>query len=45
MLYADFESILKPVDGRYREKMNTIKVKRKGKVSYTGKINIHVPSG
>ena len=45
MLYADFESILKPVDERYREKMNTIKVKRKGKASYTGKINTHVPSG
>ena len=44
-LYADFESILKPVDERYREKMNTMKVKRKGKASYTEKINTHVPSG
>ena len=25
MLYADFESILKPVDERYRDRMNTMK--------------------
>ena len=25
MLYADFESILRPVDERYRDKMNTMK--------------------
>ena len=25
MLYADIESILKPVDERYRERMNTMK--------------------
>ena len=30
MLYADFESVLKPVDERYKEKMNTMKAKRKG---------------
>ena len=45
MLYADFESILKPVDERYRDKMNTMKAGRKGKASYTEKINTHVPSG
>ena len=45
MLYADFESILKPVDERYRDKMNAIKVERKGKAPYTEKINTHVPSG
>ena len=45
LLYGDFESILKPVDGRYRDKMNTMKAERKGKASYTEKINRHVPSG
>ena len=45
MLYADFESILKPVDERCRNKMNTMKTERKGKASYTEKINTHVPSG
>ena len=45
MLYADFESILKPVDERCRDSMNTIKTERKGKASYTEKINTHVPSG
>ena len=45
MLYADFESILKPVDERYRDKMNIMKTERKGKASYTEKINRHVPSG
>ena len=45
MLYADFESILKPVNERYRDKMNTMKTERKGKAPYTEKINIHVPSG
>ena len=34
MLYADFESILKPVDERYRDKMNTMKAERKTKVPY-----------
>ena len=28
MLYADFENILKPVDGWYRDKMNTMKAER-----------------
>ena len=45
MLYADFESILKPVDERYKDRMNTMKTERKGKASYTEKINTHVPSG
>ena len=45
MLYADFESILKPDDEQYRDRINTIKTEKKGKVSYTEKINTHVPSG
>ena len=45
MLYADFESILKPVDEWYSDKMNTMKAKRKDKTPYTEKINTHVPSG
>ena len=45
ILYADFESIVKPVDKRYREKMNTIKVERKGKAPCTEKISKHVLSG
>ena len=45
MLYADFESILKPVDERYREKINKMKAERKGKTPYTENINTHVPSG
>ena len=45
MLYADFGSILKPVDERYRDKMNIMKAEGKGKASYTEKINRHAPSG
>ena len=45
MLYADLESILKPVDEQYRDKMNTMKAGRKGKAPYTEKINTHIPSG
>ena len=45
MLYADFESILKPVDDRYRDQMNQLKTERLGKASYTEKLNTHVPSG
>ena len=45
MLYADFESILKPVDKQYREKMKKMKAEKKGKTLYTEKINTHVPSG
>ena len=43
MLYADFESIIKPVDKRYKDKMNTMKTEGKDKASYTEKINTHVP--
>ena len=45
ILYADSESILKPVNERYRDRMNTMKAERKGKASYMEKINRHVPSG
>ena len=45
MLYAGFESIIKPVDERYRDKMNAMKTERKGKAPYTEKINTHIPSG
>ena len=45
MLYADIECILKPVDQRYRDRMNTMKTEIKGKASYTEKKNTHVPSG
>ena len=45
MLYADFESILKPVNWWYRDRMDTMKAERKGKAPYTEKINRHVPSG
>ena len=44
MLYGDFESILKPVDEWYRDKMNTMKAGRKGRAPYTEKINTHVLS-
>ena len=43
MLHADFESILKPVDDRYREKIK--KAERKSKAPYTEKISKHIPSG
>ena len=45
VLYADFESMLKPVDEKYREKMNQKKAERKGKIPYTEKINAHVRPG
>ena len=45
MLYADFESILKPVDERYRDRMNTMKTERNGKAPNTEMINAHVASG
>ena len=35
MPYTDFEGILKPVDERYKEKMNRMKTGRIGKASYT----------
>ena len=34
MLYADFESILKPFDEWYRDRINTMKTERKGKAPY-----------
>ena len=45
MLYADFESILKPVDDKYRDQMNQLKTERLDKASYTEKLNTHVSSG
>ena len=45
MLYADFESILRPADERYKDKMNTMKAERRGKAPYIEKIKKHVPSG
>ena len=42
MPYADFQSILKPADERYRDKMNIMKTEGKGKASYTEKMNTHV---
>ena len=36
---------LKPVDERYRNKMNTMKTERKGEAPNTEKISINVPSG
>ena len=45
MLYADFKSILSPVDERCRNKMNTMKTEKKGKAPYTEKINTYIPSG
>ena len=45
VLYVDFESILKPVDEKYRKKMIKKKLERKGKASYIEKISTHVPSG
>ena len=44
LLYADFESTLKPVDEQYRKTMHQMKSERKGKTQYTEKINGNVPS-
>ena len=44
MLDADFESILKPVDELYREKMNEMTTERKDNPLYTEKINTNVPT-
>ena len=44
MLYADFQSILKPVDEVYKDKMNIMKAEKKGKAPCTEKINADVPS-
>ena len=45
MLYADFKSILKPVEVPYREKMKQMKIKGRFKTPREEKINTHVPSG
>ena len=45
ILYADFDSIAKPVDERHKEKMNRMKARRKGKAPYTEKMSKYVPSG
>ena len=45
MMHADFESILRPVDEVYKEKMNIMKAKRKDKSSYAEKLNKHIPLG
>ena len=45
MLHADFESILKPVDEQYKDKMNRMKAGRKGKTSYKENISKHIRSG
>ena len=39
-----FESILEPVDKKYKEKMNHLKIEQNGKRPYTEKINAHLPS-
>ena len=45
MLYADFESMLKPVDEQYRFKVNKMKTERKDKIPYTEDINTHLVFG
>ena len=45
MLYADFESILKPVEERYKDEMSRMKAERGVEASYTEKLNTHIPSG
>lgn len=40
MLKAGSESILKPVDEKYRQKTNQMKTGRKYKMPYTEKINV-----
>ena len=42
MLYADFESTLKPVDKQYRVKLNKMKTQRKDKILYTDETNTHL---
>ena len=45
MLYADFESILKPMNERHKAKMSCMKAERKGKTSFMDKVNTDMPSG
>ena len=44
MLYAEFESILKPVDKKYRENMNQMKTGRKTETLDTENINTYILS-
>ena len=44
MLDVDFESILKPIDEKYIEKINKMKTEQKGKTPCTEKINTHARS-
>ena len=39
------KSILKPLDGQCREKINLLNTERKCKTPYTEKFNTHMPSG
>ena len=45
MLYADFETILKPVYKKHRGKINQMKTERKVKILHIKNINTHVASG
>ena len=45
MLYADFESILKPLDDQCRWNMNQLNTERKCKTPYREKFSTHIPSG
>ena len=45
MLYIGSESILKPLDEKYRKKTNQMKTEQKCKTAYIEKVNTHVPSG
>ena len=44
MLYADFESSLKPVNDKFKEKMKQIKAEKKGEAPHAEEINMHVSS-
>ena len=44
-LDADFESILKSADEKYREKMNEMKTEQKVKTPYTEQLTTYVPPG
>ena len=45
MLDSDFESILKPVHKKYKDKMNQMKTEERCKTPYTEKINTHIRFG
>ena len=42
MIYAEFESMLKPVDKKYREKMNQMKTRRKTERLDTENVNTYI---